>query len=275
MSTHAVLAYKHNGGKIFAKYCHYGSVEDYLNSIISSPSEAIIESVAHGDSSEPFGGFYSDFKHCQDLGWDREMYEAHLEEEKVKEFNDNNELYNYAKDVGADYIYFLDNEHITLFEYDYSDKEYVESASFKLGDGSEHRDPKDIKVTRTGLTLDDVETILADGFADKCGFTNVDVKIGEYQQAKHDLICTQHVDKGRLTHELIQAMMLANGSNLYLTDHEGKQHTFGMPELINGIDKVSEGKPKEWINKLREGEYDFYDLDNMLQTGVYGEVVYG
>lgn len=275
MSTHAVLAYKHEGGKIFAKYCHYGDVHDYLNSVISSTSEEIIESVAHGDSSELFGGFYSDFEHCKDLGWDREMYERQLPDVKVKCFDDTAQLNEYAKSVYADYIYLLDNERITVFEYDSINKEYDDVASFRLENNSEGRDPKDIKVTRTGLTLDDVETILADGFADNCGFADVGCKIGEYQQAKHDLICTQHLTKGRLTHELIQAMMLANGANLYLTDHEGKQHQFGMPELINGINKVSEGKPKEWIEKLRDGEYDYYDLDAMLQTAVYGEVIYG
>lgn len=108
MSTHAILSYKEDN-KYVAKYCQYGAIEDYYNSLTNAEACTIKQAVDEGDSSEPLDGSYLDESYCvNSLGWSRQTFYDEFNSHKPKRFNALGELQSYAEDEFASYIYVID-----------------------------------------------------------------------------------------------------------------------------------------------------------------------
>lgn len=134
--------------------------------------------------------------------------------------------------------------------------------------------PENIYVTRH-LTLNDVATILADGFAESVGFIDVNTVGIDYKLARATLVNTLKVSEDELTYELVQAQMLAEGKSLQLTSPEGEIIDLTLKKLVSGIKAYVNGDIKGVVRMIRDGDYDSNDYDSMLQYAAYGEVVYG
>lgn len=76
--------------------------------------------------------------------------------------------------------------------------------------------------------------------------------------------------------EDIWADVLLNGGTLVVTDYEDDEKTyeFTIKSVTKGMKKMQKQHPRMYANIVEE-YYDFYDVDALLQTIVFGEVVYG
>ena len=109
-----------------------------------------------------------------------------------------------------------------------------------------------------------LSNLLANGFADICGFIDVDYNENAYQMARHELyLLNNHKDIA--CHEDIQAQMLLTNGYLLLTDEEGEQHHLTLKKIL----KLN----VDWEELENNG--DFYDNNAILQKAIYGEVIYG
>lgn len=75
--------------------------------------------------------------------------------------------------------------------------------------------------------------------------------------------------------EEVWADVLLNGGFLLVEDREeDKDYKVSLKDIEKGFKKFIFDCPRNYANIMTE-EHDFYDMDNLLQTIVFGEVVYG
>lgn len=121
----------------------------------------------------------------------------------------------------------------------------------------------------TGVTIDEIISVLSDGFADSCGFDRVDnessIIIENYKKAKAELIRDNVTD---ICLEDIQAKSLQQGGFIIVLEPEeggGFWHSINARQLVDAIKK----------QKIDFEDADFYDFDAVLQIAAYGDVIYG
>ena len=115
-----------------------------------------------------------------------------------------------------------------------------------------------------------LSNLLANGFADVCGFIDVDYNENAYEMARYELyVINKHKDVA--CHEDIQAQMLLTNGYLILTDEEGEKHHLTLKKIL----KVTECSENFQGWEKLENEGDFYDNNAILQEAIYGEVIYG
>lgn len=125
------------------------------------------------------------------------------------------------------------------------------------------------------ITLDMIETVLADGFALSAGFKDVDINELEYHEAKRKLVEWLGMKEDDLSYELVQAQMLADGYSLIVTDEDGKEHALTLGNIVNALKKYLKGNMSMLAFDMLFGKYDSNDFNNILQIAVFGEVIYG
>lgn len=75
--------------------------------------------------------------------------------------------------------------------------------------------------------------------------------------------------------EEVWADVLLNGGFLLVEDREEeKDHKVSLKDIEKGFKKFIFACPRNYANIMCE-DSDFYDVDNLLQTIIFGEVVYG
>ena len=125
------------------------------------------------------------------------------------------------------------------------------------------------------VTLDMIETVLVDGFAISAGFSDVDINVLEYHEAKQKLIEWLGMNEDDLTYELVQAQMLADGHSLIVTDEDGDEHALTLVDIVNAMKKYCKGNMLMLRYDMNFGNYDSNDFNNILQIAIFGEVIYG
>ena len=164
MSTKAIVAVQGKDGKIRAKYSHYGLYDDYHGEIACSNYAKYCESVNRGDSSSPFDGFYDDWQHCKQLGWDYDTYKNDLDRIKPAQFDSLDELEKYARENWASFIY-LKHEDESLDIYEWYGKQRGFISWF---DDIDAKEPIDMS-TFDDLSLEDIKDAIFDAI-DFTGF---------------------------------------------------------------------------------------------------------
>lgn len=106
--------------------------------------------------------------------------------------------------------------------------------------------------------------LLSTGFSGVCGITAVDFKEEHYQRAYRQLLKEGFKDED-ICKEEIYAKMLFNGDFLLLDDEDGNTNRL----LLKDIEKQN----IDWDDLECNG--DFLDNNAILQTAIYGEVIYG
>ncbi len=106
--------------------------------------------------------------------------------------------------------------------------------------------------------------LLANGLSDHCGICGVDYNESYYTDAENELL-EIGFSNDDICHEDIQAQMLLDGRSIKLLDEEGEWHDLTLPSIV--------GQNIDW--KELEDNGDFYDNNAILQTAIFGEVIYG
>lgn len=134
-------------------------------------------------------------------------------------------------------------------------------------------------VIANDITMDDIISILSDGFADSLAFSAVDYDRDEYLSTKSKMQKNGWKD---ICVEEVQAQMLIDGKSLILFECEThKQHKLTLTKLMKAIehmiDKVENENGCTRLHALHlifDGG-DFYDYEGILQLAIFGEVIYG
>lgn len=136
-------------------------------------------------------------------------------------------------------------------------------------------------IVSNDITMDDIVSILADGFAGGCAFEKVDYDENEYYQAKEALI-KEGFNKDALTLELVQTKMLMMGFSLQLKEVDTTNwHDLTLAKLLNALNAEISATQEEWhctrlhalVSFFNEG--DFYTFEGVIQRAIFGEVIYG
>lgn len=141
-----------------------------------------------------------------------------------------------------------------------------------------------IKVSED-YTLDDIATLLCDGFAMECGFSAVDYDKNDYYNAKETL---RKLGYENPAFEEVQAEMLREGYPLILVEVDNyKRHKLTLKKLVDALDdaveeklkELNDGKVKSYCKPYAIDEFfieaDFFDYNAIFQKAIFGEVVYG
>lgn len=116
MSTNAILGYKRSDGTYVCKHVHYGNYSDYQSDLYLKNYEEYRESTLKGASSEPFDGFYLDYKHCiEELHWTEDAFIENMADNLPCKFATLEALFDYASECCAECIYMIDEEDEIFF----------------------------------------------------------------------------------------------------------------------------------------------------------------
>lgn len=75
--------------------------------------------------------------------------------------------------------------------------------------------------------------------------------------------------------EEVWADVLLGGGKLHVTDYEEeKGYEFTLSDVIKGMNKLMRNYPHHYA-AIKDEDYDYFDVDALLQVIVFGEVVYG
>ena len=75
--------------------------------------------------------------------------------------------------------------------------------------------------------------------------------------------------------EEVWADVLLNGGTLFVYDYEEeKGYEFALADVIKGMNKLMRNYPHHYA-AIKDEDYDYFDVDALLQVIVFGEVVYG
>lgn len=132
------------------------------------------------------------------------------------------------------------------------------------------------------LTLKALSDLLANGFADRCGFDAVDFDKGDYEKAKARLADAMGCEDFFV--EDVQAEMLFEGKSLRLHMAESADdedwNDLTLEGVLKGLalydaDENFAGTARDVCNGDPQAILDFWDYDAILQYAVYGEVIIG
>lgn len=117
---------------------------------------------------------------------------------------------------------------------------------------------------RTTENFEHIVDLLSNGLSDTCGIVSLDYDEHDYENAKMYLLSLGY-EKDEICKEEIWAQILFDDKPLILTDEESDEHYMYLEDI--------EKQNIDW-NTL-ENEGDFLDNNAIIQTAVFGEVVYG
>lgn len=237
-----IIAYEKNKD-IFAKKIIDSNISFDLECILSEDEEEIIDSIM------PIG----------------------------KHFDNVKQLLEYGKFVGAESICLclLDYkcEYVRPFTLNHTTNTYDEHTSINLAFYIGACESNKINITQYGLTLEDIAIIFDRGFARQCGFDHYDLNLTMSMPSDPIAFMLLDDEYTHITDTLETAIYIVCGCNFTVFDHDGNKYDhLSILNVVDGIDRISNNKPSEWLEKFHNRKYD--DIDDMLQLGIYGRIRY-
>lgn len=130
------------------------------------------------------------------------------------------------------------------------------------------------RVTVEELTFDDIETLLADGLTPSEYF-KVDTDASHYNDYRD---VKYQGDPDKMTFEGVLASILLDNKPIHILDvgddDGAKYHELTLEKLKEAFNTCLEKDSETFANIVTEN-YDFYDVDILLQFAIFGEIVYG
>lgn len=129
------------------------------------------------------------------------------------------------------------------------------------------------RVTVEELTFEDLESLLADGLTQSSNF-KVDCDASHYNDYRD---VKYQGDPDNMTFEGVLASILLDNKPIQILDVGGddvKNYELTLEKLKEAFNTCLEKDSETFANIVTEN-YDYYDVDILLQFAILGEIVYG
>lgn len=123
----------------------------------------------------------------------------------------------------------------------------------------------------TDVTFEDLESILADGLM-QSNYLQLLIESGseDYNNAK-----LHYMGEEDVTFEGVLATILLQGKHIELRDCEdGKTYQLTLDKIKNAFNLCLNNDSETFANIVTEN-YDYTDMDILLQFALFGEIIYG
>lgn len=129
------------------------------------------------------------------------------------------------------------------------------------------------KVTVEELTFEDLETLLSDGLTPSENF-KVDCDASHYDDYRD---VNYQGDPDNMTFEGVLSSILLDNKPIQIIDvgnDDVKYYELTLEKLKEAFNTCLEKDSETFANIVTEN-YDYYDVDILLQFAIFGEIVYG